>query len=89
LAHNAQPDASYLRIAQLAVTESRVFSFQANGKPDEHQLITNPRTFGVDAERLQRAAERFAVQFTEKPSGNVIIQGRADAIAAVVEHAKL
>jgi hypothetical protein len=89
LAQTAQPQDSYNRIAELAVTETRVFSFQANGKPNQYQLIANPKTFGVKAERLQSAAEQFAVQFTEKPSGNVILLGEVDAIAAAVEHAKL
>jgi hypothetical protein len=89
LAQTAQPQDSYKRIAELAVTKNRVFSFQANGKPDQYQLVAHPDTFGVKAERLQSAAERFAVQFTQKPSGNVIMLGEVDAIAAAVEHAKL
>ncbi len=75
-------------IAKLAVTKTAAFSLQPNGEPGQHQLVARPDTFGTQPEKLQKAAQKFAVTFTPRQSGAVILHGPVEAIAATIEFAK-
>jgi hypothetical protein len=78
---------SYDRIAGLRKID-RGFSFQPNGKPDEHRLVAQADTFVSDPKKLQEAAEKFSVKCAVKPRGFVVLHGKDNAIIAAVEFAQ-